>query len=245
MEEKQEEEPIEQEQEKKKQIRVRSPKAGLQQCADELSAIAADKNTKPNGRVDALIRKADILTELARLVAKEKESEAIAENENLTRQHVEDFAKIAELEAQVSALKASQHPVEIREIPDARLPETLALNMQQADLIQNAAQAIRENVEEPTRLKMAAVLVKKMGRNAQPFVSDIVDFASVYAASTRTDDELQSTIDSAFVGSRGAAVLVARATLAARGVPVIGPRSSKPVYADVFDQADHGTFCTF
>jgi hypothetical protein len=237
MEEKQEDEPIEQEpEEKKKQVRVRSPKAGLQQCADELSNIAADKNTKPNGRVDALIRKADILTELARLVAKEKESEALAENETLTRQHVEDSAKIAELEAQVSMLKVNQHPVEIREIPDPRLAESISAGLAKDDLIQNAAQAVKQVVSEPDRLRVAALLVRKMGKASQPFVSDIVDFASVYSASARTDDELEQVLTQAAVGARGFGIQVATATLFARGayVPEVGSEYAKPVFRNEF-----------
>lgn len=223
------------EQPERKRQRLRSPRAQCQQVIDELSDLAQSANVKPNNRTDALLRKSELLVELMKISAKEKESDALIENETLKQQHVEDSAKIAELQTRVDSLAASQHPVEIREIPDSRLPETIALNQRQADLLQNAAQAVRENVEEPTRLKIAAVLVKKMGKGAQPLVSDIADWASVYRASMETDDALIAVIDAAQPGSRGAAVQVAKATLSARGISYAGPQVGQPKhFADEF-----------
>jgi hypothetical protein len=227
------EQPEEQQPEKKKQIRLRSPKAQLQQCADELSDIASADGVKSNNRVDALIRKADILTELARLVAKEKESETLAENTALKQQHAEYTIRISELESEVSHLRSTQNPVEIRTVPDPEAAEIRASLANAGGLIKNAGQVIQANVEEPTRLRIAAALVKRMGRGAQPFVSEICDFASVFTASQRSDDELQEVIDLAAPGARGMALQVAKATLASRGLEYTGPR--KPVYRNEFD----------
>lgn len=228
VEEKQEQEGVEQEPEQtekpeQKRIRLKSLRSQIQATLNSLEAISNDPKQKKNCQSDAALKRADLLLDLSRLDHKKEVDAALAENATFHEQLDAKDARIAELETECEQLRASQHPVEIREIPDSRLPETIALNQRQADLLQNAAQEIRANCEEPTRLKIAAVLVKKMGRDAQPFVSDIVDFASIYAASTRTDDELQDVIDSAFVGSRGSAVLVARATLAARGIEYTGP----------------------
>ena len=98
-------------QEKRRQQRLRSPRAQCQQVIDELSDLAQSANAKPNNRTDALLRKSELLVELMKISAKEKESEALAENETLKQQHEQDSAKIAELQTRVDSLTASQHPV--------------------------------------------------------------------------------------------------------------------------------------
>jgi hypothetical protein len=227
VEEKQEQE-VEQEIEQtekpeQKRIRLKSLRSQIQATLNSLEAISNDPKQKKNCQSDAALKRADLLLDLSRLDHKKEVDAALAENATFHEQLDAKDARIAELETECEQLRASQRPVEIREIPDPRLPETIALSQRQADLLQNTAQAIRENVEEPTRLRIAAALCKRMGKGAQPLVSDITDWASVYRASMETDDALVAVIDAAQPGSRGQAVLGARATLAARGIEYTGP----------------------
>ena len=223
---------------KQKRYKLRNPLAQLQKCAYELSDIAADKSTKPNGRVDALVRKADILTELARLTAKDAAETVFAENEALKQKSANDTERIATLEAEVSQWKQKASERLVQTIPDPEAATIRAANVDKDDLIQNAGQVVKQVVSEPDRLKVAALLVKRSGRLSQPFVSEIADFASVYTASQRSDDELQDVISQAAPGAYGSNILLSKAVLAARGVAVTGPRSSKPVYKDIFDELD-------
>ena len=220
---------------KQKRTKRRNPLVQLQQCADELSELASQDGVKSNNKVDALIRKANILTELARLTAKEKESEASAENVVLKQRHADDESTINQLRAEIDRLKATQNPVrvEVRDDPEAAEIRRSLANA--GDLITNAGQVIRANVEEPTRLRISAALVKRMGKNAQPFISEICDFASIYVASLESSEALIARIDAASPGSRGAAVQVAKATLSARGSEYAGPQIGEPKhFADEF-----------
>lgn len=207
--------------EKKRQQRLRSPRAQCQQVIDELSDLAQSPNAKPNNRTDALLRKSELLVELMKISAKEKESEALAENETLKRQHVENSARIAELEAHVSTLKASQSPVRVEVLQDPETPQLKADLAAQVELLTAAAETVRQALSHPERINFAAILITKHGRKAQAFVNQFTDFNALYLANSRTDDQLQETIQAAVVGSRGDAVLTARAVLQARGVPVI------------------------
>lgn len=229
---------------KQKRVKNRSPKLQLQICADELSELANRDGVKSNNRVDALIRKADILTELARLTAKEKDSEASAENAALKQQHEQDAARVSSLEAEVASLKASQHPIRTVTVPDPDAAVIRAANLAKDDLIKNAGESIRANCEEPTRLRIGASLTKKMSKAAYPLVSEICDWASIFTASQRSTEDLETVITQAAPDAKGSAIQLAKATLSARGVPIpeVGSFSNRPAYADVFDQIDSGTF---
>lgn len=244
MEEKQEEEPIEQEpeQEKKKQVRLRSLRSQIQATLDSLEAISNDPKQKKNCQSDAALKRADLLLDLSRLDHKKEVDAALVENAAFHEQLDAKDRHIAELESECAQLRNNQHPVRVEVQQDPEAAEVRRRLANANDIIENAGQAIRENVEEPSRLKIASALVRRMGKGAQALVTEIADWASIVTFSQKSDDDLQEIISSAFVGSRGPAVQLARATLAVRGIETTGPRSSKPVYGDVFDQVDNGTF---
>ena len=193
---------------------------------------------KPNGRVDLQLRRADAILSLAKLSADKADSDALAENETLKQERAALYEQLAVKDARIAELEASQHPIQTVTVPDPDAAVIRAASLAKDDLIQNTAQAIRENAEEPTRLRVAAALVTRLGRKAQPIVAGIADWASIVTFNQKSDEDLQEIISSAFVGSRGSAVQLARATLAVRNVSVIGPNGTKPKYKDVFDEID-------
>ena len=91
------------------------------------------------------------------------------------------------------------------------------------ELLTVIADAVRESLSEPERVAFGARIVHRLGRACGEFVSRFTDFGSLFNASTKRDDDLQEIISMAQPNSRGTAVVVARGTLQARGVPVIGP----------------------
>lgn len=221
-------------QEKRRQQRLRSPRAQCQQVIDELSDLAQSANAKPNNRTDALLRKSELLVELMKISAKEKESEALAENETLKQQHEQDSAKIAELQTRVDSLTASQHPVEIRTVPDPETPQLRADLKLKDDILNAIAEAVKSSLSHPQRINFAAVLVTKYGRACQSFLNQVTDFSLIWCASQKRDEELQEIISLAQPNARGDGCLVSRALLAARGVPVVGPQQ-KPHFKNEFE----------
>ncbi|MFZ0868344.1 MAG: hypothetical protein WA182_21705 [Candidatus Sulfotelmatobacter sp.] len=228
----------------KKQTRARSAANQLQEVLDAFDELLANPKLKEAKRADLLIEKTHTLLQLVELQKDKKESEIAAENATLKQDLAAANTRVAALETEVNALKASQHPIQTVTVPASDDAEIRANLANTRDLIQNAAQAIRENVEEPTRLKIAAVLCTRMGKGAQPLVSDIADWASIYRASQLCTEELENWITRAAPGARGSGIHISKSVLAARGVPIpeVGSFSTRPAYADVFDQIDSGTF---
>lgn len=227
---------------KQKRYKLRNPLAQCQKCVDELSELAADRTAKINVRGDCLIRKADLLVELARLSAEAASDEKAAENSALKEQHAEDEATINQLRAEVAQWKQKANERLTVTVPDEHAAEIHARNLQQADLIENAAAAVRQIVNESDRLRIAAILIKRMDRACHAF--EICEFASSYAFSKKKDSDLEDIISQAAPDAKGSAIQLAKATLSARGVPIpeVGSFSTRPVYRDVFDAIDSGEF---
>jgi hypothetical protein len=220
----------------------RNPLVQLQESIDDLAEMAKDSSLKPNNRADLQLRRADAILSLAKLSADKADSEALAENISLKTQLEQDAARTSSLEGEVASLKASQHPIQTVTVPDPDAASIRADLANARDLILSAGQAVKQVVGETDRLRLAALLAKRSGRGAQSMISEMgVDFASIWMASQESSETLTARIDAASPeGQRGAAVLVAKSTLAARGQDYVyvGPRSTKPVYADVFYELD-------
>jgi hypothetical protein len=212
----------------------------LQESIDDLAEMAKDSSLKPNGRVDLQLRRADAILSLAKLSADKADSDALAENETLKQERAALYEQLAVKDARIAELEASQRPVEIREIPDTRLPEVLALNRQQADTLKNTGEAIKQVVSESDRLRVAALMLKQgTNKSVQSFLWEICDYSLALNCSAESDESLMSALDAILPGVRmGARGQMAKATLAARNIDYSGPRSTRPTYRDVFDEAD-------
>jgi hypothetical protein len=213
----QSEEKSESESEQPKRSRFRALRPQIQSTLDSLQAISEDPKQKPNCRSDAALKRADLLLDLSRLDHKKEVDAALAENATFHEQLDAKDARTAQLEAEVQSLKASQAPVRVEIQPDPEAKQIRAKLLAQSDLIENAVKAVRENVDAPTRLRIAASLVKKMGKSALLF--DIGDLDSVCRASLESDETLMGVLDGVSPGVRlGAWGQVCKATLAVRGI---------------------------
>lgn len=229
-------EPTEQEQpsEKKKQVRARSAPAQLQATLDMYDDVLSSKKLSESKRATLLIEKTHTLLTLCELKKDERESEAVKTAAELTAQHEQDVARLAELEAEVTSLKASQHPVEVRTIPDPEAPQLRADLKLKDEMLAAVASAVTTVLSHPQRINFAAVLVTKYGRACQSFLNQVTDFSLIWCASQKRDEELQELISLAQPNARGDGCLVSRALLAARGVPVVGPQQ-KPHFKNEFE----------
>jgi len=225
-----------------KRLKSRSGKLQIQECINELTAMSKDTSIRGPKRIDALLQKSALVTEMARLQAAEDSDAAAQELDTLKAQRAEDEATINQLQNELAQWKQKASERLVERVPDRRLAEQISTNLQQTNLLINTGQAVKQIVSEPDRLRIAAVLCRRSGRGAQSMISEMgVDFASIYMASQESSETLTARIDAASPeGQRGAAVLVAKSTLAARGQDYVyvGPRSTKPVYADVFYELD-------
>ncbi|MGA9156520.1 MAG: hypothetical protein WB249_07005 [Candidatus Sulfotelmatobacter sp.] len=226
---------------KQKRVKARRASIQLQATLDAYDDILASTTLKEGKRADLLIEKTHTLLQLCQLKQAEDADESLKENAVLKAQREQDSARITELEAEVTSLKASQHPVEVRTVPDPETPQLRADLKLKDEMLAAVVEAVKSSLSHPQRINFAAVVVARCGRACQSFLSQVTDFSLIWWASQKRDDELQEVISLAQPNARGDGVLVSRAVLAARNVPVVGPQA-KPVYKDVFTELDGAPF---
>lgn len=99
-----------------KRYRRKSLRRQLQDVIDQLGKASKDPHQKPAKKIDALLRQSEVLLRLQAMDAEDRDQTLQDEHAALSTQHAKDATRIAELEAQITALRA--HRCETKTVPD-------------------------------------------------------------------------------------------------------------------------------
>jgi hypothetical protein len=214
-----------------------SRKNSLGRLKDRLKAIDKlihDSKTKAGKREDLCIQASEIERLLWQADRDDKADKTLAQLATLTA----EVARLSEENARLTRVNAELHArasnAQVERIPDDRVPALQADNAAKGELLAAISPAV-SSLPHVERVNFGAVLVKQLGRasGVQAFVSQITDFSILWLYSQKSNDELQEIIAAAFKDSQGSAVIAAKATLGARGVPISPPAKGAP-YHDFF-----------
>lgn len=213
----------------------RRGKSSLKRLKDRLKIldkIASDPKVKAAKQADVALEASSIEKLLFQTEREDKADKTLALNATLTA----EVARLGEENARLTQANAALHArasnAQVERIPDDRIPALQADNAAKGELLAAIATAI---TTLGVQRELGAMLVKRLGRasGVQAFVSSFTDFSILWLYSQKSDDELQEIIAAAFRDSQGSAVIAAKATLGARGVPIVPPTKGAP-YHDFF-----------
>ena len=200
----------------------------LQATIAQIDAIFPALADKPSKQADILCEKASAVKTLLSLEAEERETEQDIRIKELETRHEGDARRIAELEQQNAALRASLIPETVK-IPD---PEHAAVRQENARL-SSLLKVVAESIPtEHERAQVAICVIERCSQEAARLFVPLLGFPyQQYAQMVtmyKTQQQLNYVISVA--QCEGPAVIFAKAALALRD------RESKPVARDFDEQ---------
>jgi hypothetical protein len=200
----------------------------LQATIAQIDAIFPALADKPSKQADILCEKASAVKTLLSLDAEERETEQDIRIKELETGHEGDARRIAELEQQNAALRASLIPETVK-IPD---PEHAAVRQENARL-SSLLKVVAESIPtEHERAQVAICVIERCSQEAARLFVPLLGFPyQQYAQMVtmyKTQQQLNYVISVA--QCEGPAVIFAKAALALRD------RESKPVARDFDEQ---------
>jgi hypothetical protein len=200
----------------------------LQATIAQIDAIFPALADKPSKQADILCEKASAVKTLLSLEAEERETEQDIRIKELETGHEGDARRIAELEQQNAALRASLIPETVK-IPD---PEHAAVRQENARL-SSLLKVVAESIPtEHERAQVAICVIERCSQEAARLFVPLLGFPyQQYAQMVtmyKTQQQLNYVISVA--QCEGPAVIFAKAALALRD------RESKPVARDFDEQ---------
>lgn len=217
----------------------KSTRKQLKESLAQIDKLLKFKSMKSAKLADLAIERSGLIKLLLQIEHDAKVKTQDESIQSLTAQHEQDTQEIARLSQRLKDLNALANAAIPRVQPeriDDRIPALQEQVQTLEELLKAVASALNSSLSHVQRIELGAVIVKQRGKASQIAVSLFTDFSSLYTASQKRDSELQGTIASARdgVNSQGSAVIVAKATLEARGVGIVAPEKSEAGYVDYF-----------